>query len=45
MFLKSEAAVRNEDITNWWASMCSPFADEYWKAYLKEVKPLEKMVD
>jgi len=38
LFLKAKA----ED-PNWWEAMKSPFADEYWKAAVKEIETLEKM--
>ena len=43
LFLKAKAEASKTDNPNWWEAMKSPFADEYWKAAVKEIKTLEKM--
>ena len=43
LFLKAKAEASKEDNPNWWEAMKSPFADEYWKAAVKEIETLEKM--
>jgi hypothetical protein len=43
LFLKAKAEASKADNPNWWEAMKSPFADEYWKAAVKEIETLEKM--
>ena len=43
LFLKAKAEAFKADTPNWWEAMKSPFADEYWKAAVKEIETLEKM--
>ena len=43
LFLKAKAESSKSDNPNWWEAMKSPFADEYWKAAVKEIETLEKM--
>jgi len=43
LFLKAKVEASKTDNPNWWEAMKSPFADEYWKAAVKEIQTLEKM--
>ena len=43
LFLKAKAEASKADNPNWWEAMKSPFADEYWKAAVKEIETLKKM--
>ena len=43
LFLKSKAAVSQEDNPNWLQAMNWQFADEYWEAAVTEVETLESM--
>ena len=43
LFLKAKAAASKEDNPNYWEAMNGPFADEYWKAAVKEIETLEGM--
>jgi hypothetical protein len=38
LFLKAKAEASKADNPNWWEAMKSPFADEYWKAAVKEIE-------
>ena len=43
IFLKDKADASKEDNLNWWEEMCSPFANDYWKADFEDIATLEKM--
>jgi hypothetical protein len=38
LFLKAKAETSKADNPNWWEGMKSPFADEFWKAAMKEIE-------
>ncbi len=43
LFLKAKAEASKADNLNWKQAMSGPFADEFWKAALKEYRTLEGM--
>lgn len=43
LFLKAKAEASKGGNPNWWEAMKSHFANEYWKATVKEIETLEKM--
>ncbi len=43
LFLMAKAESSKLDNPNWWEAMRGPFADEYWKAAIKEINTLEGM--
>ena len=43
LFLKAKAEASKAYHPNWWEPMKSLFANEYWKATVKEIETLEKM--
>ncbi len=43
LFLKAKAEVSKTDNPNWKQAMSGTFADEFWKAAVKEYQRLERM--
>ena len=43
LFLQARSAASKEDNPNYWQAMNGPFAEEYWKAAVKEIETLEGM--
>jgi hypothetical protein len=43
LFLKAKAEASKADNPNWKQAMSGPFADEFWKAAMKEYRTLEEM--
>ncbi len=43
LFLKAKAEASKADYPNWKQAMSGPFADEFWKAAVKEYPTLEGM--
>eukprot|EP01082_Thalassiosira_pseudonana_P009463 g8665.t1 g8665 contig3:647373-650417(+) len=43
LFLQARSAASKEDYPNYWQAMNGPFAEEYWKAAVKEIETLEGM--
>ncbi len=43
LFLNAKAEASNADNLNWKQALSGPFADEFWKAAVKEYRTLEGM--
>jgi hypothetical protein len=43
LFLKAKAEASKADNPNWKLAMSGPFADEFWKAAVKEYRTLDGM--